>query len=336
MASLSSLIHGEKPKVAPFEETDPIEMLKKLLSGEITDWPQIQQLGELFQNTQFTQLANAIPGIREIFKLGGENVAQAQKNALSLQKGELPPEDIAAIFRTSAAQNLKSGQLFSGMGGANALRNVGLGTLEGQMKGEDLATSAGNAAQRWMQMAQSTMLPSSAYLYSPDWFTDFMAKQAADKRNVKQFKYNVDAAPDPQWADRAKMFASLLGSFAGPGGSSMGQYASGSYGQNFGGGGGGGGGSSYGGGYGGGGGGPSNNPGFFSNLMSGYRGEPTQGFGGFLGSVWPGHQSTPYLSGGMPSDVNPAATGHAVPYDPNYGPNSASYSPFNSTPSIWG
>jgi hypothetical protein len=115
MANLSDLIHGKKPQWAQLKILDPIEMLKQLLSGEITDWPQIEQLGKLFQQTQFDQLATAIPNIRDLFRLGGENTEQAQKLPSPCRKGELPLEDIAAIFRTSAGQNLKAGTLFSGM-----------------------------------------------------------------------------------------------------------------------------------------------------------------------------------------------------------------------------
>jgi hypothetical protein len=296
MANISELIHGRKPEVAPFIPTDPLEMLKKLLSGEIESWPQIAELGELFQSTMMDQLSNIFPNISEVFRLGGENTQKAQETALRLQHGELPPEDIAAIFRTSAGQNLKSGQLMSSMGGANALRNIGMGTLEGQLKGQDLATSAGNAAQRWMAMAQSTLLPPSAYLYSPEWFSTFMAQQAAAKQATKQFKYNVEAAPDPQWADRAKMLASLLGSFAGPGGGNMGNQASSTYAANWGG--------NVGQGVGAGvnfGGGdsknvagyqgvqpPNQNPGFLTNYMTAYRtpGNEGTGAGGTLGNFF--------------------------------------------------
>ena len=219
MANLSELIHGTKPKVAPFVATDPTESLQKLLSGEMTDWPEIQQLSQLFQQNQFEQMGFDLPGL---LSLGGENAAQTEKNALAWQKGEIPQEAQDALRRFGAQQNLTSGMGFwnPSAGGANQIRNFFSGPgglLDYQKAGIDAAAAGGNATQRWQQIAQGTMLPQSAYLYSPQYFNDFMAKQAAAKRDALQQKYNIAAQPDPAWADRAKLAGSILGMYAGGG-----------------------------------------------------------------------------------------------------------------------
>lgn len=211
------MIHGAKPEVAPFEKTDPIEELMKLLSGEIKDWPQIQKLGDLFQSDVFQKLSNAGLDLKSIISGGGENVQQTLTNALSLQKGELPEAAKKEIFRSSAFQNLGSGLMGSAMGGANSLRNLGIGTLDAMQKGAGLASEAGNASQRWMQMAQGTMLPASSQLYSPEWFSQFMAQQRQAKQATQQMRNNVAAAPDPVISGIAGTVMNLVGAYLGAG-----------------------------------------------------------------------------------------------------------------------
>jgi hypothetical protein len=222
MANLSDMIHGRKPEVAEFIPTDLIEALDKLLKGEMTEWPQIQQLGTLFQNDVFDKLSSAGLDLRSLIGLGSEDAKGVLEAAKPMIKGELPPDVMAQVFRQSAFQNLGTGLMGSPMGGANQARQLGLTSLDMMKQGADLAASGGNAAQRWAQIASGTMMPTSQYMYSPSFFADFLAKQAAAKRDVKQLRYNTAAAPDPAMAHRAAMLASLLGSFAGPGGSSMG------------------------------------------------------------------------------------------------------------------
>ena len=214
MANLSEKIHGTKPKVAPFKPTDPNEMLRRLLNGEITDWPQIQQLSELFQNQQFEQMGFDLPGL---LSLGGEDAQKTLEQASTMLGGNIPEDVLAKVRRDSAFQNITAGTYAGAMGGANAVRNLGLTSLDMIKQGAELATSGGNAAQRWAAIAQGTMLPQSAYLYSPQWYTDFMAKQAAAKRDAQQQKFNVAAQPDPAWADRARLAGSILAAYAGGG-----------------------------------------------------------------------------------------------------------------------
>ena len=220
MADLSQLIHGTKPKVAPFVATNPDETLKKLLNGEITDWPEIQQLSQLFQNKQFEEMGFDLPGL---LSLGGQDAQTLLEQAGTMEKGQIPADVAQQVMRSSAFQSLGAGSLGGPMGSALAARNLGLTSLDMIKQGADLATSGGNAAQRWASIAQGTMLPQSAYLYSPQWYTDFMAQQAAAKRDALQQKYNIAAQPDPAWADRAKLAGSILGAYAGgPGGAQAG------------------------------------------------------------------------------------------------------------------
>lgn len=291
MATFGELIHGRKPDVAPFISTDPLEMLKKLLSGEIQDWPQITELSNLYQTYMMDAIGQAVPGFSDILKQGGADTQSLLGEAAPLIKGQIPEDVKNQVLRSSAYQNLQSG------GGGQFLnslqaRDLGTTSLGLMQQGASMLGEGTNAAQRWQQMALGTILPPSSQMYSPEWFSTFMAQQNAAKQATKQLRYNTAAAPDPAWADRANLFASIIGMYAG-GGMGGGLKATGSYDSTFG--------HSLGGGYASPGatGGygqsmsglqtPLNNPGFFSNFSQTYNnpGAPSTGFGGTMGN-WAG------------------------------------------------
>lgn len=318
MASLSALIHGSKPEVAPFIPTDPIEMLKKLISGEITDYPQIEQLGNLFQQDMFDKFGAAGLDLRSLIEMGGKDAQTLLEQAAPLERGEIPEDVRNQVLRSAAFQSLGSGTIGGPMGMALGARNLGLTSLDLMRQGSDLATAGGNAAQRWSQIATGTILPPSSQLYSPQWYTQFMAEQNQAKQATKQLKYNVAAAPDPAWADRANLVASIIGMYlGGPAGGNV--KATGSYGSMFGAGGQQPGATPGMGQYGtqqqG-----AQNPGFFSNIATARAGGQQTGFGGFLGSLMP--KTTTYM-GGVSTDV--ASPGYQ---SQGYGPQE-SYNVFN-------
>jgi hypothetical protein len=193
-------------------------MLGKLLRGEITQWPSIVELGNLFQTDVFKKLEQGGLDLQSLISLGGQNAQQTGLNALALQKGELPPEDVAQLFRTSAMQNLQSGLFGSSAGTANQLRNYGIGMVQGQQTGASLSEQSGNAAQRWAQIAMGTVLPDSSQLYTPDWFTNYMAEQEAAREAQKQRQFNAAAAPDPAAAGIAGTVTGIIGAIYGHGG----------------------------------------------------------------------------------------------------------------------
>jgi hypothetical protein len=88
---------------------------------------------------------------------------------------------------------------------------------DAMQKGAGLASEAGNAAQRWMQMAMGTVLPASSQLYSPEWFSQFMAQQRQAKQANQQMRYNVAAAPDPVVSGIAGTVMNLVGAYLGAG-----------------------------------------------------------------------------------------------------------------------
>jgi hypothetical protein len=317
MAGIQTLIHGQKPEIVKFKETDPIEMLGKLLRGEISEWPSIVELGNLFQSDVFKKLEQSGLDLQSLISLGGQNAQQTGLNALALQEGKLPPEVVKELFRTSAMQNLQSGLFGSQAGSANQLRQLGIGTLEGMKQGAELGTVAGNAAQRWAQIALSTTLPASSFLYTPEWFTNYMAEQEAARESAKQLQFNAAAAPDPAAAGIAGTVTGIIGAIYGKGGGGnysdyQGQYAK-------------------------------STQGLVPTASGGYA--PSSQYPGVVGSVsnFLGGNlhtgGTPYLQGGYSSDVSNPGTpvfprAEAVPSEwwRNYnqpGSTSASYPTFN-------
>jgi len=233
MATFGELIHGRKPDVAPFIPTDPLEELKKLLSGELGAFPDITRLGDAYQSTMMGYLQNALgPDFLSSLKTGASGAQDELTRARQFLTGDLPPDVMANVFRHSAFQNLGSGLGGSPAGAANQARQLGLSQIDLIKTGAGLLDEGTNAAQRWAQIASGTILDPKSQLYSPDWFSNFMAQQNAMKQATKQLRYNVAAAPDPAWADRAKLFANLTGSLLGAGGAGNSMNA---YGTNFGG-----------------------------------------------------------------------------------------------------
>jgi hypothetical protein len=207
---LAEMIHGTKPKVAPFIPTDPLEQLNKLLKGEVSSWDDITQLSDLYQNYMAGAFEKAIPGFADILSEGGADTASLLGEAAPLIRGELPPDVQSQVLRSSAYKNLMSGGGGQFLGSLQA-RDLGLTSLDLMNKGANLLTAGGNAAQRWQELAKSEMLPPSASLYSPQWFSEFMARQNAAKQATQQLRFNVAAAPDPAWKDRAELLAAYGG-----------------------------------------------------------------------------------------------------------------------------
>jgi hypothetical protein len=271
---ISGLIHGERPQFAKLKILDPLELMKQLLSGEIENWPLIQDLGQHFQDYMVGQLENLIPNFSDILKEGGVQTAAMQKEAAPLIRGEIPEDVQAQVARSAAFQSLMAGSMGGPIGMALTARDFGLTSLDLMQKGATLSTLAGNAAQRWAGIAGSTMMNPSSQLYSPQWFAQFRQEQEAARTANQQLGYNIAAAPDPAWSDRAKLLATYggmalggaVGGGGGGAGSSMNAYSSsfGGQGQNL---------------------------GFGGNYQSAMYGTQPVGLGGAAGAAWSPWQS---------------------------------------------
>lgn len=178
-------VFGSKPGVAEFTPTDLGTESKRAAQENLANAPEIAAL-----------LEKILPGYSEMVK-------QGSANTLSLLKGEIPQDVKDAVYRSGAYKALSGGYGGSGMSKALTARDLGLTSLDLTGRGE-------NSAQRWAGLTQSSNAP----------FLVTGKEQAAQtERNnlyqqaVQQFKYNVDAAPDPAAAGLFNL-TSAIGSTA--------------------------------------------------------------------------------------------------------------------------
>lgn len=218
-------VFGRKPDVPALQPTDPLAELSTLLGGEIKDWPQIEEISNLYQQYMLGALNEAVPGFSDILKQGSADTQSILSEAAPLIKGELPEDVKSQVLRSGAFQGLMSG---GGPQFTQSLqaRDLGLTSLNLMNQGAQLATEGGNAAQRWASIAGGTIMSPSQSMYSPAWFTDFIAKQRASQQAIAQQRANVAAAPSPalqalnQWVEQVG--GSVIASYAGGGMGGMG------------------------------------------------------------------------------------------------------------------
>ncbi len=164
-----SQIFGSKPKVAPFTPVDLGAETAKAATANLANLPDITAL-----------LDKTIPGFSDLISTG-------TSNALALSRGELPQTDVNAIQRSSAFKALQGGYGGTPMGKALSLRDLGIGTLQGQVQGANLA-------QQMTQMAEGAYSP---FLISTGQQAGTTAANNAGIQANKQFQFNVNAAPEP-------------------------------------------------------------------------------------------------------------------------------------------
>lgn len=162
-------VFGTKPGVAEYTPTDLGTEAGRAVESNIKNLPQIKAL-----------LEKLLPGY-------GEMVATGAKSTMSLLKGEIPADVQAAIRRSSAFRSLQGGYGGSGMSKAVTARDLGRTSLDLQELGQ-------NAAERWMKITQGSASP---YVVTAPAQGEQTQRNNLYDMAVKQFKYNVAAAPDP-------------------------------------------------------------------------------------------------------------------------------------------
>jgi hypothetical protein len=212
----SEKIHGKKPDWAKLEILDPLKLQQQLLSGEFKNWDDIQALGDVWQNYMVGGIENLMPNFSDILKEGGATTEDMLSKATEFLHGEIPKDVQSQVMRSSAFTNLMGGGGEGFLGSLQA-RDLGLTSMNLINTGANLAGAAGNAAQRWQGMASGTMMNPGSQLYSPEWFATFRQQQEAARTANLQQKYNLAAAPDPQWKDRAELLAQYGGMAIGGG-----------------------------------------------------------------------------------------------------------------------
>lgn len=206
-----SSIFGSKPQVANYHPVDLGAEQIKALEANLAAWPQIQQLGNLFQQYMLGQYETAIPGFRDILKAGGATTQQMLGKAGEFLGGQIPEDVKNAVYRSSAFQSLGAGTAGSGMSKALTARDLGLTSLNLIDKGAALAGQAGNAAQRWASLSGAQM--PEGMLITPQQQSALDMQQELIRQATKQTKFNIAAAPDPVAKGLSDLVANLTGAY---------------------------------------------------------------------------------------------------------------------------
>lgn len=143
MASMLQALLTKKPSVPQFKPVD----FGALESEAAADWtkllPQIQPLAEKFNQMSIEDMNKALeqatPGFGAIRDQGTQNI-------LALERGQLPPDVQAQLERTAAERGVALGTSGAQFSEFDAVRNLGLTSLQ-------LSQSGLSAAQSWMAQA---------------------------------------------------------------------------------------------------------------------------------------------------------------------------------------
>jgi hypothetical protein len=217
MANLSEMIHGTKPEVAPYTETSLTEEQINAILANIEAFPDLQQLGNLYQEYMVDAFNQVIPNFGTLLSKGGASAEQMLDVSKDWMEGKMSPDEQAAIYRTAAQSGLASGSMFGPMGASIAARDIGIGTHQLIQKGAQLAEAGGNAAQRWAGLAQGTIMSPSGMMITPQQLAQFVMQNRILKQQTQQARFNVAAMPDPAWSDRGKLLAAYGGMALGGG-----------------------------------------------------------------------------------------------------------------------
>lgn len=208
-------IFGKKPQVAKFKPLNLGTEQKASISGNIGAFPQISQLGDLYQSYLSNQMNEILPGFSDIMKTGASTTQEMLDAATPLLKGEIPQDVIDQIQRSDAYQALSGGYAGSQMGHNLTARDLGLTSLDLMGRGATLAGQGGNAAQRWASLAKGETLDPASMFTTPSQQSAFDLENRILQQQSQQFAYNVAAAPDPALAGISNTISSLVGAYLG-------------------------------------------------------------------------------------------------------------------------
>lgn len=210
-------VFGSKPAVAPYTPTDFSAEQQKSLTENIGAFPDITQLGDLYQQYMLADLNKAMPGFSGLLAEGSATSKEMLDAASPLLRGEIPQDVQDQVYRSSAYQSLMSGTAGSPMSKALTARDLGLTSLGLEQQGAQLAMEGGNAAQRWAGLAEGTMMNPSSMLITPQQQAALTMQNNLYKQATQQYANNVAASPDPVAKGISDTIMSLVGAYLGGG-----------------------------------------------------------------------------------------------------------------------
>ncbi len=216
MANPLEDVFGSTPSVAPYIPTIFGDEQIKALEDNIAAFPDISKLGTQYYDYMMGMMNQAIPGFSNILSQGGALTSQMEGQASQELAGQIPQHVQEQVQRSSAFQNLLSGG-GGGMASANTARNYGLTSLDLINQGANLATTAGNAAQRWAGLASGMIMNPSGMMVTPQQQAALTMQNNLYKQQTQQLQNNLNAAPNPVAAGISGTIMNLLGAYLGHG-----------------------------------------------------------------------------------------------------------------------
>lgn len=198
-------VFGSRPGVADYKPVDLGEEQRRATQSNISNIGDIQAF-----------LEKILPGYKDINEQEGQNI-------LSLLRGEIPQDVQDSVSRTAAFKALQNGYGGSPMSRALKARDLGRTSI-------DLMEKGGNSAQRWQQRTQSAVAP---FVITTPMQAEVTGRNNLYDQATKQFKFNVEAAPDPAAAGQFNLqtalgatamsfgMGSAMGGMSGGGGNSL-------------------------------------------------------------------------------------------------------------------
>lgn len=215
--SFVSDVFGDTPKVAEFNPLDLQKEQSKAIKGNIASFDDISKLGQLYQDYFIKQENALLPGYSENLAKGEAGVGKLLDVGNQFLTGELPQDVKDQIQRSSAYQSFAGGFGGSQMSHGLTARDLGLTSIDLMKQGAAMIGQGGNSAQQWSSMARGNMMSPDASMISPQYQSTFDLQNTILKQNSDQFKYNVEAAPNPVAAGISNTLMGVLGAYLGGG-----------------------------------------------------------------------------------------------------------------------
>jgi hypothetical protein len=192
---------GKKPKVPELPTIDPTATQQKTVAGNLSNLPDIMQLGagvNLFNQQQLMKLQEmALPG----------GLAQGQANILAMLKGELPADVARAVTRSAAGRAIAGGFGGSQLAGSLGLRDLGITSLQTMQQGL-------SAAERWMAATTAQQFNITSMFFTPQQRLGFEMDDRQQRFQRDSLAAQVAAAPDPAKAALGRELDRMFNTFA--------------------------------------------------------------------------------------------------------------------------
>lgn len=190
-------IFGGKPRIAKYKPVDLTKEQGTAIAGNVSNFPDIAHLGDLYSDQELSQLEKILPGYGAQTSAGRATTDALFSQAQPLLHGEIPQDVQDAVQRSSAYQSLSGGYAGSPMSKALTARDLGLTSLNLMSQGANLAGQGVNSMQAWDSLARRDMLDPGSMFVTPAQEGANAQTQHLLSQQQRQNQFNVDAAPDP-------------------------------------------------------------------------------------------------------------------------------------------